>query len=120
VHILRNASEHHDDGGLSGNNEKLVTGGNSGYQALNLAILAGAEKVLLVGYDAREPISGQTGHWFGNHPIKEPLAAYAMFRQSFKKGASAIKAAGVRVINCSLDSAIVEFEKMSVDEALRV
>jgi hypothetical protein len=38
------------------------TGGNSGYQALHVAIHAGAARVLLCGYDMHG------GHWHGKHP----------------------------------------------------
>lgn len=120
VHILRNSNEPNHGNGLSLDAEKLVTGGNSGYQSLNLAVLAGAKTIILLGYDAREPENGQPSHWFGDHPHKESLAAYPMYRKSFADGAAAIKAAGVRVINCNLDSAITQFEKMGIDEALRL
>lgn len=99
---------------------KLVTGGNSGFQAINLSVLAGAKKVILIGYDAKEPAGGEKSHWFGEHPIKANPSAYALYRRSFKDGHEAIKAAGVRVINANLDSAITQFEKMEINEALRV
>lgn len=119
VHILRNSTGNQHGHGLSDDNRMLVTGGNSGYQALNLATLAGAKNIILLGYDAREPAPGEKSHWFGEHPQIATLAAYPMYRESFKKGADAIKAAGVRVVNCSPNSAIDVFEKMELNEALK-
>lgn len=119
MHILRNSTGSQHGTGLSDDNRMLVTGGNSGYQALNLAVLAGAKNIILLGYDAREPENGEKSHWFGEHPQICTLAAYPMYRDSFKKGAQAIKNAGVRVINCSPNSAIDVFEKMDINKALR-
>jgi hypothetical protein len=104
--------------GISLDPEALRTGGNSGYQALNVAVLSGASTVLLVGYDGREPLPGQGSHWFGNHPKLEPIGVFATYRESFSRAAAAIKAVGVRVINCSPGSAINAFEKMDLEAAL--
>ena len=116
MHILRNAGPE----GLSRDPEALSTGRNSGYQAMNLALLAGASRVILIGYDAKEPAAGQAAHWFGEHPRMTPVSAFAMYRQSFKNGAAAIKAAGLRVINSSPGSAIECFERMELEQALRL
>jgi hypothetical protein len=118
VHLLRNKNFPQNGTGLSLDPQYLVTGHNSGYQALNLAVLSGAKKIILLGYDGREPPQGQPTHWFGDHPRREPSAVFELYRQSFKSGAAAIKAAGVRVINCSPGSAVDAFEKMELNEAL--
>ncbi|HCZ48509.1 MAG TPA: hypothetical protein DCZ11_05850, partial [Gammaproteobacteria bacterium] len=47
--------------GLSASPLRIHQGGNSGYQALNLAVLLGAERVILLGYDMHG------GHWHGRH-----------------------------------------------------
>ena len=118
VHILRNANGRGHSFGLSLDPEQIVTGSNSGYQALNIAVLAGAKTILLLGFDAREP-TGKT-HWFGDHPKREPIAAYAEYRKAFSAGESAILAAGVKVVNCSPGSAIDSFPKMDLEDALRL
>jgi hypothetical protein len=119
VHILRNANEGTKGPTLSLDPEYLATGCNSGFQALNLAVLAGAKKIILLGYDAKEPSRGDKSHWFGEHPRPCTMAAYAMYRNSFKNGAEAIKAADVRVINCSPGSAITAFERMALADCLQ-
>jgi len=118
VHVLRNATAPAHGYGLSLDPGQVVTGRNSGYQALNIAILAGAKTVILLGYDAREPSLGQKSHWFGDHPRIEQVSVFAEYRKSFSLGEDAIKAAGVRVLNCSPGSAIDSFPKMDLDDAL--
>lgn len=119
VHILRNKHFPSHGTGLSLDGEYLVTGGNSGFQALNVAVLSGADRIVLIGYDSREPEHGQPSHFFGHHKIREPIHAYELYRKAMKDAAKAIKAAGVRIINCSPDSAINDFEKMELREALQ-
>ncbi len=114
VHILRNAGPR----GISRDPSAICNGRNSGYQALNIAILAGAKTVILLGFDAREPTATSKSHWFGDHPKIEPVSVYADFRNAFSQAEAAIAAAGVRVINCSPGSAIDSFEKMELEQVL--
>lgn len=118
VHLLRNRDYPRNGTGLSLDPEVLVTGSNSGYQALNLAVLAGAEIIVLLGYDAHDPEPQRPTHWFGDHPRREPASVYPMIRRSFKEGAPLLKAAGVRVINSAPGSAIDAFERMELADAL--
>lgn len=111
VHILRNKNFPAHGTGLSLDPEYLVTGSHSGWQALNVAVLAGAKRIILLGFDAREPATDKDGHWFGSHPTPTPTAAYKAYRLAFSAGAAAVKAAGVEVINCSPNSAIDSFPK---------
>lgn len=55
-----------DEKGLSRDPEWLNRGGNSGYQAINLAYHLGAQKIVLLGYDMSH--DNGKAHWFGNHP----------------------------------------------------
>ena len=119
VHILRNKNFPANGTGLSLDPEFLVTGSHSGWQALNVAVLTGAKTIILLGFDASEPAAGEAGHWFGEHATPTPIAAYAAYRRAFTVGAVAIRAAGVRVVNCSPGSAINEFERMNILEALQ-
>lgn len=108
VHILKRAGRD----GWSTDPAAIYTGGNSGFQALNVSALAGASTVLLLGHD------GTPGHWHGEHPRPEPGTVYPVIRASFARAASAIKASGVRVVNCSPGSAIHAFEKMDLHAAV--
>lgn len=120
VHLLRNKNFPLNGTGLSLDPQYLVTGHNSGYQAINLAVLTGVKTIILLGYDGNEPEKGKPTHWFGDHPRREPDSVFALYRQAFKAGAKPIKAAGVRVINCSPGSAVDAFEKMELERALQL
>lgn len=120
VHLLRNFNFPVHGYGLSRDPKRLVTGRNSGFQALNLAVLAGATEVLLLGFDALAPRNGEESHWFGEHPRPTPMAAYEEYRRAFSAAESEIRAAGVRVVNCSPGSVINSFEKQPLEQALGV
>jgi hypothetical protein len=117
VHILRNKHFPQHGGGLSCEPGALVTGRHSGFQALNLAVLAGALMVLLIGYDGKSGADGMT-HWFGSHPRPTPEANFVDQRRSFSRANIAIKACGVTVLNCTPGSAIETFPRASLSEAL--
>jgi len=122
THILRNA--HVDPNGmgihaygLSLDPGALVTGKNGGFQALNLAMLAGANPIILLGMDGQPAKDGRT-HWSGGHREPTPQDAYQYYRQAFSAAETPLKQAGVRVINCSPGTAIDTFEKLPLEDAL--
>ncbi len=117
IHLLRNCNHPLHGWGLSSDPQKLVTGSHGGFQALNLAILAGAAKIILLGYDGKP---GDKSHWHGGHKQPTPQSAYQLYVQSFVAAQNEIKASGARVLNCSPGSAIDTFEKVSLAEALRL
>lgn len=118
VHVLRNKTFPVHGKGISLDPEALVTGRHGGFQALNLAILAGAARVLLLGYDARRGESGEP-HWHGDHPIPSPCEnAYPAFRQAFIDAQDEIAATGAHVVNCSMVSRIDTFPKVPLERAL--
>lgn len=116
VHFLRNGGRE----GLCSEPWQIATGQNSGYQALNIAVHSGTKKIIMLGYDAQDPIPGRPNHWFGEHPTQEPATIYALYRKSMQEIAPLLKAVGVSCINCSPDSAITAFEKQPLSEALRI
>lgn len=116
VHMLRNKTFPKHGNGLSLDADALVTGRHSGFQALNLATLAGAKRVLLLGYDG-QPREQRT-HWFGSHPRPTPLDAYRVYRQAFTEAKSPLERIGVEVLNCSPGSAIETFPKMNIEDVL--
>ena len=117
VHILRNKTFPDHSIGLSLDPEALVTGRNSGFQALNLAILAGAARVILLGFDAQPDRDGKS-HFFGEHPKATSSQAYPEYMRAFSAAERPIKAAGVEVLNCSPGSAINSFPKVALGDAL--
>jgi hypothetical protein len=105
--------------GFSRDDRWLHTGdeGHSGFQAVNLALLLGCPKVVLIGFDMRR-VDGQT-HFFGEHPgclrpwmqEKEPQAYYASFVRAYRKDE--------RIVNATPDSALKVYPFVELDDALR-
>lgn len=107
VHVLKRTG----DEGLELDAGGLRSGGNSGYQAIGLAVHLGAARVILLGYDM------QGGHWFGAHPngSKPP---FVLCLQRFETLIAPLAALGVEVVNCSRESALTCFPRRSLEEAL--
>jgi hypothetical protein len=101
--------------GVSFDPSIIHTGNNSGFQALNLAVLFGATKILLLGIDCAI-IDGKT-HWFGDHPGKlKKNSPYAVFLRAFKFASTGLASAGINVVNCSQQSALTCFQRGCVDD----
>jgi hypothetical protein len=102
--------------GLSSDPAKLNTGGNSGFQALNLVVLAGAKLIPLVGYDFGYA-KGRT-HSHDGHPDKQAEANYYGFTANFRTVPNEIAALGVEVINTSMNSRLKRFPMRPLGEVL--
>jgi hypothetical protein len=113
VHMLRNK----EGMGLSPDPEVLVSGRNSGFQALNLAVLAGAKRIVLLGFDGAPAADGRE-HFHGGHPRPTPKEAYPLYRQAMSKAENALLEAGVEVLNASPGSAIDSFPKVALEDVL--
>jgi hypothetical protein len=114
VYLLRNVPE--QNVGLSRNPGAVCTGSNSGYQAINIATLAGAKRVVLLGYDAQS-VNGRD-HYFGAHPDKSK-PPYDAIRIRFREAVAAAKAIGVEILNATPDSKIEAFRKVTLAECLQ-
>lgn len=90
--------------------------GNSGFQAVNLAILFGADPIILVGFDMRR-VDGRS-HFFGEH--KSPLSGSAHYGAWCSKFARAAETLGPvpQIINATPGSALTCFPAMSLAMAL--
>ncbi len=91
-------------------------GGNSGFQAVNLAVQFGATRILLLGFDmdhhARQP------HWYGRNRgpgrTNPDYHNYDRWRRAFIRSTGVLEEAGVEVINGSAVSALACFRKRDV------
>ncbi len=93
--------------------------GNSGFQAINLAVQFGAAKIILIGFDMRLDLGI---HWHGKHGrgLNNPSERnVAKWRRILDGQAPRLAEFGVTVINCSAVSALEAFPKMSLTEALQ-
>lgn len=108
--------EGRDGAGFSRDAAAIHYASNSGFQAVNLALLFGADPIILVGFDMR-PIEGRT-HFFGEH--KAPLRGNAQFGAWCARFAAAAEKLGPtpRIINATPGSALKCFPMMSLADAL--
>jgi hypothetical protein len=101
---------------FSTNPDHIYYGSNSGFQAVGLAILFGARRIVMVGFDMRHHKGKH--HFFGNHPA--PLhnpTNYQRFIGAFEK-ASKRMPEGVTILNATPGSALKCFPMVTLDEAL--
>jgi hypothetical protein len=92
--------------------DKIHHGGNSGYQAINLAYLLGATRIILLGYDMS---SAKGQHFFGSHPPSMANGNYKDYIPRFDGLAKDLDREGVEVINCTPDSALTQFVKCDLE-----
>jgi hypothetical protein len=106
-----------DQAGLSKDPTLISQGKNSGYQAMGLAYLFGATRLLLLGFDFQK--SGNRSHWHGDHP---PGLGNASFYPGWVNAMNALaidlKREGIEVINCSRATAIQCFPRSTIQEVL--
>jgi hypothetical protein len=102
--------------GVSTARNTVMEGGNSGYQAVGLAILFGAARIILLGYDMQ--FTAGKKHWHGDHgdqlhnPTPLSLKTWA---GNFNLLAAQSPA---EIINCSRATALTCFPRMGLDESL--
>lgn len=116
--IFRVICERHHENLVLDRFGQVGWGGNSGFHCINLAIQFGVKKIILVGYDMQ--LNGGS-HWHGDHPnnMNNPTAAnVARWRRTIDANAQIIKNLGIAVFNVSPVSALVNYPKMSLVEAL--
>jgi hypothetical protein len=97
----------------------LRTGQNSGYQGMNLAVLLGARRIILLGYDLGKKPHKPT-HFFGEHPpALRATSPYHSFIAHFEKARGVLARLNVEVINCTPNSALKCFRSVPLAEALQ-
>jgi len=100
----------------STNPAHVATGGNSGFQAMNLAVLQGAERVILLGYDYGYCERTQGKHWWEEeHPRDSRFSNYKKWLEYMDKAAPVIP---VPVLNATPTSAITCFPKVNLRDVL--
>ena len=95
---------------------KIHYGSNSGFQAINLAILFGAFDIALVGFDMRKV--GGKSHFFGEHPNGWGGGDYNTFVRDFNVAARKMPDT-IRITNHTTGSALKCFPMQSLDDLSR-
>lgn len=95
----------------------VATGRNGGFQAINIALLAGAKRNLLVAYDMKK---AKDSHWFGDHEkFETPDTVYVdTWFPAYKSLPESLKAMGAEVINCTPGSKLTMFPTVDLESAL--
>lgn len=98
---------------------RVGSGGNSGFQAINLAAQFGARRILLIGFD----FHGASGlHWYGpnvGRGMRNPKDTnFARWRAALASQAGTLARMGIEVVNASRGSALTCFDTASIDGAL--
>lgn len=96
--------------------DRLHHGENSGYQAINMAYLLGATRIILLGYNMSKP--GGKSHFFGDHPKGLHNGNYENYIRNFDRLAEDLAREGVEVINCTPGSRLTQFRAAELREAL--
>lgn len=101
--------------GFSFGGDQIHYGMNSGFQAVNLALLLGANPLVLIGFDMRVT---DKRHFFGDHPPGlRNTSKYVNFINCFRQAAKRLPEA-VEILNATPNSALDCFPKVSLDVAL--
>lgn len=93
-------------------------GSNSGFQAINLALLKGCTQIVLIGFDMR--CVGGKSHFFGDHPKELHTNEDRHFRgyvKRFDRAASKLPA-HIMIVNATPGSALTSFRMLSLEDAI--
>lgn len=102
-----------DKPGLSSDTALIHQGSNSGYQAVNLAALMGASRILLLGYDMRP--NCRSRHWHDDDGPNITVSPYQLFREKF---ATIAKEGLYEIITCTPGSALTMFPVSTIEHSL--
>jgi len=103
--------------GISKNKSAVAWNNNSGAAAISLAVHLGVKKIILLGFDMS--LDNNVSHWHGTHNRdKKIVPPFWRHLRGFPLIAAQAKDLGISIINCSMQSAITDFPKMNIDEAL--
>lgn len=97
----------------------IGSGRNSGFQALNLAVQFGADRILLVGFD----MCDRHGvHWFGRSQgdgrTQPGEWNFREWRKAFNTAAGQMQPLGIQILNASPLTSLTCFPKVTIEDAL--
>ena len=116
VNVIRKGMRH----GLETNPSLLAHGDNSGYAAINLAYHLGAKQIVLLGYDMGN-VKDSTHFHDGYKVTPTTDETYeTRFMTGFPILAELLKEKGINVWNASPISKLTCFQKLTIQQALRL
>lgn len=95
----------------------IYSGSNSSFQAMQIAILMGARRVVLLGLDLSVGPDGQS-HWHGDYddPKFNRASPYSLFAERFSRFAN-LYGGPCEIVNASRQTALTCFPRVSIEEA---
>ena len=123
LHWVKHLPRHAKLNGISPSPKFVCWNKNSGSAAISIAVQAGAKRIFLLGFDMTN--QNKVSHWHNHYeravingemkppPYKKHLIGFAAIKQDAKE-------MGVEIINVSPKSAITEFPKITLKEALQL
>lgn len=106
----------HGDG-LHEDKGSILHGMNSGHQAINLAAVFGAARILLLGFDCQH--TGGRSHWHGDHPKSLGNArSVGQWAKGFRQQALDAATRGLAIVNCSRTTALTCFTRAVITDVL--
>jgi hypothetical protein len=115
VNILRNTGVL----GFDPDPGAVRTGGNSGYQAIHIAMHAQASRILLCGFNMRSYDGAD--HWHPEHPkgLRRTVPElYQRWCERFEALAASATERNIDIVNVTPDSALEVFRKSTLEEEL--
>ncbi len=98
----------------------LRHGGNSGYQAINLAVLLGYRQIILLGYDMQE--TNGRAHWHPDHKFPQSTnpatPTFKRWRKDYKTLAAECKKEGIEVLNATRQTALECFPLVRLEDMI--
>lgn len=102
--------------GLSTKPDTIQWNHNSGAAAINFASLAGAKRILLLGFDM--VVHPEGTHWHNLYGKQTPPNSFKRFMRNFPKIAEDAKKLKVEILNVSPTSALDVFPKVALKDVL--
>ena len=113
--------------GISSNPRCVSWNGNSGAASISVAANAGAKRIFLLGFDMKLD-ENNAQHWHNVYHPEKPVNSVKINKRlpfvrhlvGFPKIAADAKNKGLCIFNVNPDSAITEFPKITLQEALKL
>lgn len=105
--------------GLPNNFAEGIWGGdNSGFGALVVAMLLGANPIYLLGYDMQCKMHSHFHKGYPEQSIERTRQKVERFRKTFERFAEAFRARGCQIVNLNPDSALKCFEFDTINNVI--
>jgi hypothetical protein len=103
-------------GGISKLPGTIRQGGNSGFQAVGLALHFGAARVILLGFDMQ--MTGGRTHWHGDHRGKLGNPVVHRMEVWLKRFAEMAAESRIPIVNATRETALTCFPRVELKAAL--